>query len=220
MFVYVIVNSETLKLYIGQHKGSNLRKYLQTKLSDAKHRTELNSRLYRSMRKHSKMVWSIHPLVVGVESKRELDELEKHFIRVLKTQHPNVGYNICRGGEGHTGPISEATRQKMLGRTPWNKGAKMPSAYRQQVSTGLKGNTNAKGCTHTPESIQRAHSGNNYTPEWKQKISESCKKLKGPWPWTGKTLSHEHRARMSQSHKGIPWSAARRAAQVQTERKS
>lgn len=102
MFVYVIVCSESGKLYIGQHKGNNLQKYLQTKFSDARQegRSEGRSHLYRAMRKHPRETWSIWPLVSGIESKSEMDELEKHFIHVLKAQHPDVGYNICDGGEG------------------------------------------------------------------------------------------------------------------------
>ena len=46
MFIYVIVCSETLKIYIGQHKGNSLQKYLQTKLSDAKHRRGGRSHLF------------------------------------------------------------------------------------------------------------------------------------------------------------------------------
>ena len=99
MFIYVIVNSETLKIYIGQHKGKRLRKYLQTKFSDARKNRGGSSHLYASMRKYPKEVWSIHPLMQH-STKDDLDYWERHFIRVLKTQHPDVGYNIAPGGEG------------------------------------------------------------------------------------------------------------------------
>lgn len=103
MFVYVIVNSETQKIYVGQHKGANLRQYLQQKQSEARRNISLRSHLYAAMRKHSDG-WSIHPLISNVATRAELDELEKHFIAVLNTRNPEVGYNICRGGEGYTGP--------------------------------------------------------------------------------------------------------------------
>jgi len=51
------------------------------------------------MRKYPKNVWSIHPLLSGIETKKELDEQEKLLIRALKAQHPDVGYNIGSGGE-------------------------------------------------------------------------------------------------------------------------
>lgn len=112
MFIYVIVCNDTLKIYIGQHKGNRLQKYLQTKLSDAKHRRGGSSHLYNAMRMHPKDSWSIHPLISGIEDKKELDETEQLLIYALKTQHPDVGYNICQGGEGFTGPHTEASKRK------------------------------------------------------------------------------------------------------------
>ena len=35
MFVYIIVNQETLKIYVGKTIGSNLNSYLRRKISDA-----------------------------------------------------------------------------------------------------------------------------------------------------------------------------------------
>jgi group I intron endonuclease len=113
LFIYVIVCDESLKLYVGQHKGRDLRQYLRSKWYAAHHRLSDRSRLYAALRKYPRESWSIHPLVSGVETRPELDELEKYFIRVLKTQHSDVGYNICRGGEGFTGPHTEKSRQKM-----------------------------------------------------------------------------------------------------------
>jgi len=37
MFIYLIVNHTTGKYYVGQHKGDNLKKYLQRKFSEARH---------------------------------------------------------------------------------------------------------------------------------------------------------------------------------------
>ena len=113
MFVYVIVNSETLKLYVGQHKGKNLRQYLQEKLSEARHGFSGRSHVYSSMRRHSKEVWSIHPLISDLQTREECDHWERVLIKALKSQHPDVGYNICRGGEGFSGPHTAEACQKM-----------------------------------------------------------------------------------------------------------
>ena len=83
MFIYVIVNRATLKIYIGQHKGDSLRQYLQRKLSAAAHREAKGSHLFASMRKYPKDVWSIWPVVSGIKSHRELNKLERHFILVF-----------------------------------------------------------------------------------------------------------------------------------------
>src|SRR3984885_2178380 len=116
MFVYIITCSETLKIYVGQHQGSDLGKYLSRKFYDAHRAYRGYSILYNAMRKYPRESWSIHVLVADVATRAELDDLEKHFIRVLKTQHPDVGYNICAGGEGRRGPHTEEWRKETLAR--------------------------------------------------------------------------------------------------------
>lgn len=142
MFVYTIVNSESLKLYVGQHKGDNLRKYMQTKFSNAKRNSGTRSHLFAAMRKYPRGSWSIHPLVSGIESKVELDELERHYIRVLKCQHPDIGYNICDGGEGNASPRSESTKRKMRrimkGRDPVGRALAQTLDARQKRSETFK----------------------------------------------------------------------------------
>jgi len=112
MYIYAITNSITGKIYIGQHKGNNLKKYLQDKFSHAK-RNRGSSPLFNSMRKHPKEVWSIEPLFEGIETKEELDRLERLLIALYDTRNPEIGYNICRGGEGFTGTMSEETKAKL-----------------------------------------------------------------------------------------------------------
>src|SRR5579864_954982 len=117
MFIYVIVCSETLKIYVGQHKGPNLSWYLTRKWWDANHHTSgTRSHLYNAMRQHPRESWSIHSLVSDIESRPELDVLEQHYIQALNARHPDVGYNICRGGEGFTGPHTDAWRKETLER--------------------------------------------------------------------------------------------------------
>jgi len=117
VFIYVITNSATGKIYIGQHKGNNLRKYLQQKLGQAWYELKRKSKgagsyLFSSMRKHSKEVWSIEPLI-EVETKEELDRLERLLIALYDTRNPEIGYNICKGGEGFTGTHTDEWKQMM-----------------------------------------------------------------------------------------------------------
>ena len=66
------------------------------------------------MRKHPfPSLWSIHALRSDIQDKAELDQTERDFIKFLRSQDPEYGYNICRGGEGFTGPHSYETRQKL-----------------------------------------------------------------------------------------------------------
>lgn len=140
MFVYVIVNSETLKIYIGQHKGTNLRKYLQTKLSDAVKGRGGSSHLYASMRKHSKDAWSIWPLISDLKSREECDHWERVLIEALNSQHSSVGYNICRGGEGGSGfafghTVTSSMRRKI---SQAQRGRKQSGEHLQKRVEGIK----------------------------------------------------------------------------------
>lgn len=172
MFVYVIVNSETLKIYIGQHKGTNLRQYLQQKLSEARHRISARSILYASMRKHPKEVWSIHALVSDLQTRAECDAWERHYIKVLKTQHSDVGYNICRGGEGFTGSFTVESRQKMsVGHLKsWHDGSPKREEQRKNCSKAgkINGRKAKENCTgvHAMTREQRQEVG-----RWAGRIS-------------------------------------------------
>jgi len=112
MYIYLIVNHVTGKYYVGQHKGNNLKRYLQQKFGHAKRGESSRSYLYNSMRKHGREAFTIHALLSDVQTKAELDQHEKNFIAFLKSQDPEYGYNICRGGEGFTGPHSEEAKKK------------------------------------------------------------------------------------------------------------
>jgi GIY-YIG catalytic domain-containing protein len=175
MFVYVIVNSATLKIYVGQHKGTNLRQYLQQKLHYAHRRLKEHSYLYAAMRKYPREVWSIHPLVSGLETRTEVDESERHFIRVLKTQHSDVGYNICRGGEGHTGPLTEEAKRKIGEKSrAWR--ASLTEEERQEHNR--KTGAGQVGRVQSPKAIEAARQaklGVSQTPEHLQKRSAGMK---------------------------------------------
>ena len=133
MFIYLIVNYKTGKYYVGQHKGDNLRAYLQRKLSAARHNEGRGgSYLFASMRKHpDPKAWSIHALRSDIQTRAELDQTERDFIKFLKATDPGYGYNICQGGEGFTGPHTEATRRKLSASI--RKGMSTPE-YRQRRS--------------------------------------------------------------------------------------
>ena len=172
MFIYLIVNHVTGKYYVGQHKGDNLKKYLQQKLSQAWYELKRgrggSSYLFRSMRKHPKEAWSIHALLSDIQTRVELDQYEKDFITFLKSQDPRYGYNICRGGEGFSGPHSLATRRKIANasRKMWRR-----SEIRENFSKKMLGKNH-----HSPEgieSIRQARCGTNASPQTIEKLRNS-----------------------------------------------
>lgn len=237
MFIYVIVNSETLKIYVGQHKGPSLQWYLARKFYDANHHTSgTRSHLYAAMRRDRRELWSIHSLISGIETRKELDELEKHFIRVLKTQHPDVGYNICDGGEGFTGPHSEETKQKLRElrhseETRHKRSESLLAYYAAGGQAGMKGKKHSakwlamqqewlKDVHPTPEScekLRQANLGKKKTPEQRQHASEIRKgtMVGVANPFFGRRHSTESKRKNAEAHRK-PWSAARRAAYDRT----
>lgn len=203
MFIYLIVNQVTGKYYVGQHKGNNLKKYLQTKLSDAKHRRASSSHLFNSMRKNpDPSVWSIHALLSDVQTRTELDQHERDFIAFLKSQDPDYGYNICRGGEGFTGPHSEEAKQKTREGTKlwWTSEQKViQSKISKAWWTPERRAANAERMKNQHYALGQIgpNRGKKFSEEYRQKLSTAHS---GQVPWNrGKTHSEETRFKMSQA---------------------
>jgi hypothetical protein len=196
MFIYLIVNHNTGKYYIGQHKGTNLRKYLQDKLSQAKHGQGGSSRLYRSMRKHPlPFIWSIHALRSDIQTREELNETERDFIGVLRSQDPEYGYNICRGGEGFTGSVSQETRLRcsasQLKRFKNNPLSSEAVKRLRELAASKRG---MKRAAHIGERISKKLTGRVFSPETLKKMKEGQKRRFQQQP-----VSDETRCRMSVS---------------------
>jgi group I intron endonuclease len=183
MFIYLIINAVTGKYYIGQHKGFNLKQYLQKKFYDANHNRGGQSYLYASMRKYGRDVFSIHALRSDIRTKKELDRLEKLFIISLDSRNPEVGYNICRGGEGFTGSHSPETRKalgdaaKKMWKNPIIRQSIVSKMKNHLVSDNVIAFCRAKkGIKHTPEAVEnmsRAHIGKKASLETRYKMAES-----------------------------------------------
>lgn len=85
-------------------------------------------------------------------SKEELDEWERYYIKKLNTRYPN-GYNMCDGGKGCSGwKMPEEQRKKLsesrkgeksyfFGKKPWNALRNPPKSFGEAISKGLKGKT-------------------------------------------------------------------------------
>lgn len=170
MYIYLIVNRATGKYYVGQHKGHSLRQYLQKKFYDAFKGRGGSSRLYRSMRKHGRVAFSIHALLSDVETRAELDRAEKEFIAFLKSQDPEYGYNICRGGEGFSGPHRPETRAKIAAASEqmW----KDPEV-RDGIVAQLKGQVRSPETVEKLRLARQARLGVPTSPETVRKLRDS-----------------------------------------------
>lgn len=161
MFIYLIVNHVTGKYYVGQHKGNDLRKYLQQKFSHAKSGASGGSYLFNSMRAHSdKSAWSIHALRSDIQDKTELNQTEKDFIKFLRAQDPEYGYNIHRGGEG--------------GRTEGNPGKCTPEVCAKMAGVVRKIWSNPQTRAKQSETVKKLWSD----PAYRARITEAARAAK------------------------------------------
>ena len=123
-----------------------------------------------------------------VESKREVDELEKKFIAHYRSVYGELCVNIADGGSGgFTGTCSEATRKKI---SLAGKGRKHSEDTKRKIAEGNKGKCVSEA---TRKKISLAHKGKKHSPEVIEKMREVHKK---------EHLSDETRKKMSLSHRG------------------
>lgn len=119
-YIYQITNKQDGKIYIGKSKTTvqgrwhgHLRDYQKYIQQD-----KTSSKLYNAIRKYGIDSFTVEQ--IDSCSYEELDERERYWIAKLTSRNPNIGYNICRGGEcGPGGPHfaghqhSEETKQQM-----------------------------------------------------------------------------------------------------------
>jgi hypothetical protein len=183
MFIYVITNNITGKIYIGQHKGANLKQYLQKKFYWSRVQKTGSSYLYNSMRKHPDYKdWSIEPLM-EFDTKEELDLWETRLIALYDTRNPEVGYNICKGGEGRTGPQSEEAKRKigLAAKKAWTSPEyranftvkTLGHAVSDKVIAELKSRTVSKASAETKLKLSESHKGKVHSEGTRNKMSAS-----------------------------------------------
>jgi len=112
MFVYIIVNDVNDKIYIGKTQGPCLSRYLKQKIHDVKKGWNGVSYLYNAMKHYGSEHFHIHPLISTLATNEELCFWERVLIAQYDSQNPDIGYNICRGGEGRSGPLSLEAKAK------------------------------------------------------------------------------------------------------------
>ncbi len=108
MIIYCTKNLINGKIYIGQDRYNNP-KYFGSGL-----------KLKQAIKKYGKNNFE-KSILQECHSLEELNKAEKYWIKELKSQNRNIGYNIADGGTG--GKIVKE---------PWNKGIKMPPLSNEQ----------------------------------------------------------------------------------------
>jgi len=190
MLIYKITNKITGKFYIGQTTQLLSERWRRHCFPSSR-----CSYISNAKKKYGKENFEIKTLLI-VDSQKELDRLEIHWIKKFNTLAPN-GYNLLIGGKG--GKLSEATKVKMSkiqkGRkhseetkkrlSEAHKGKKLSTAHKKRISEGVKKTAGIRGhkvtYTHSKESKQKivkALIGRPVSKETREKISNSNKNKK------------------------------------------
>lgn len=211
--IYCITNTITGKKYIGQSINIKRRFKQHKRAVETKKKGECFI-MHRSMAKHGVDKFTFEVLLYATD-REYMNLMEEKCIEKLNTLHPN-GYNLNTGGQCPIA-ISDASRQKMMGRIPWNKGVPMTEEQRVKLSKAKKGKPGRKGFTHSEEQ-KKKHSefmkgrvppnkgvpmseeqraklrglDKSYTktPEYRKMMSEALKK---------RVFTPEHRAKINAS---------------------
>lgn len=141
-FVYILMNTENGKAYVGQTTGK-VRNRLAAHFRSA--RQGGGFLLHKAIRKHGKKCFEVFG-EVGCDSKAALDAIEKYFIIKLKSRNPDFGYNLTEGGEGgkpFAGHQHTESAKRKIRRA--QRGKKKPKGFGKKVSRGLKGKAKSAG---------------------------------------------------------------------------
>lgn len=188
MFIYVITNDVNDKAYVGLYSGGDLRIRWRRHKSAA--RGSSKTAIHRAMRKygiekfHITAIWSGHFFGDNLKSAlNKLGELEKYYIRCLRTKCPN-GYNAADGGTINCGfKHSKGTIEKLKGKIfseetrsrmrEARKGMKLSESHRLKISNSLLGNTRNKGYVQSEETRRKigiAVTGRTCSEETREKL--------------------------------------------------
>lgn len=189
-YIYLITDTTNGKQYVGQHH------YDKEELDPS----------YHGSGHIIKSIFKKRPETIKEEyiktcySEEEMNNDEKHYIKVFDTLYPN-GYNLTEGGDGVV--ACEETRKKMsVNRSGKCIGENHP-LYGKHRSEDVKEKLRK---THIGKQIGEDNPffGKHHTEETKKKISESNKGLQSgeKHPMFGKHHTEEARKKISEARKG------------------
>ena len=201
--IYCITNTITGKKYIGQSKNIKRRFNTHKRASVTKKKGECFY-LQNAINKHGVNNFTFQVLLYATD-RDYLNIMEQKCIEKFNTLAPN-GYNLDTGGWFNK-KFSEISRQKMIGRTPWNKGLKMSPEFCEKISISNKGKIGPnKGGTISEEQKKRQSEKmkGRIPPNKGVKMSEEQKiKLRAADKSYTKTLEYRKMMSESKKRKGI-----------------
>jgi group I intron endonuclease len=192
--IYLIINLENLKKYIGITKYSLEERFYQ--------HIKRGFLLTEAIKKYGKEKFSIE-LIEEVESPERAYELEIFYIKKYNTKAP-FGYNLTDGGDGIFGwqpsdeyrkECSERAKELHKNKKVGMYGKKHNDETKRKMSEASKGNKNCLGRILSEETklkISTSNKGKTVSESTKKKISENHYDISGEKnPMYGKKHSPE-----------------------------
>ena len=176
MLVYKTTNLITGKIYVGQTNGRS-----DTYFGSGVWIKHLISKYGREN--------FIRETLCECSSQEELNKQEKHWIKVLDSQNPSIGYNIADGGNGHT----SKRRQNYSAMSEDQKSKIRDTMISRGTSVGK--NNGFHGKNHTQEikdKISNFQLGRKKSENWKVNMSQLMMGNKrGPYIKSDKQIEKE-----------------------------
>lgn len=199
--VYRAQNLVSGKIYIGQTS-----KQLTQRVASHLNSVQKNSPypFHKALRRYGELgfTWDV---VSWAETRLELNDLEREWIRLSNSTDRHVGYNMTFGGEGFVG--TPEARAKISASLSGRKQSK------EMVARRVAGRAGYRHSEETKQKIGFANKGKPGTRNGAIVTEETREKMRAAN--VGKRHTEESRLKISASKKGIPWSNARREAQEQ-----
>jgi group I intron endonuclease len=177
--VYKMTNSVNGKIYVGQ-TSQNLLKYLRSDVT----RSLLNNgdrkpKLYPAIRKYGESAFSIERLATAPD-KIYADKLEIFFIRILKSQDREVGYNIANGGGGSFGYTRVFTAEHIEKIRASSTGRKHRQETLEKMSKSSKGRPKTQEHKDKLSKAKMGRSLGPFSDDHKKKIADALRGKKRP----------------------------------------
>ena len=191
--IYKTTNLINNKIYIGQD-SHNDPKYLGSGLL-----------LNRAVKKYGRENFK-KEILEECQTKKELNEREKYWIKKLNSMNKEVGYNITKGGEGGDTTTNNPNYLNICYKKSINnKGKKKSKKHCNNISKGLKGHIVKQETKNKISKANKNKFSSNKNPakrlDVRKKISKSVSGDKNGM--YGKHHSEETKKKISKKLKGI-----------------
>jgi len=173
--LYKITNTKTGEYYVGKHRGVTQ----ETRFGNMYWGS--GTRIQNQVKKYGTEIFNYE--ILCISNTDYIFELESKYVTKELLKEDKLCLNIVTGGREPPSKkgtvISEDTRQKLIGRTPWNKGSTFSEDTKKKMSESALGRkhseeTKAKFKKRIPWNKDMIGS-NSHTEEWKKQLSEKFK---------------------------------------------